>query len=95
MWEISWDCASFLGIDCGGEWVLCAVLWCTWSTGIEFCSRRTKWGCWFIKYDYQVGMLKCTNWDIFCTVFVTAFLEILFQGALFCVQGVYVTGIVC
>ena len=42
-----------------------------------------------------MGMLKCTNWDIFCTVFVTTFLAILFQGGLFCVQGVYVAGVVC
>jgi hypothetical protein len=40
-------------------------------------------------------MLKCTNWDIFCTVFVPTFLAILIQGGLFCVQGVYVAGIVC
>ena len=36
---------------------------------------------------YQLGYI--------CTVFVTTFLAILFQGGLFCVQGVYVAGIVC
>ena len=61
----------FLGIDCGGEWVLCTVLWCTY--GVQGESK-----CWVctdgdVEYD-QVEMLSmitkwmcciCTEWMLF------------------------------
>ena len=61
VWEISWDCASFLGIDCGGEWVLCTVLWCTWSTGIRFCSSRSvSFFCFFLGTKWEPdGKIEC------------------------------------